>query len=239
MTAAGASLALHVRLGLTAPAVRMATAQLWRPAGLRERYLDYLVAMHGVIRASVPLMATAVRRCTEQIDDPVAIALAGYLLEHLAEESGHDTWLLADLDVAGRDPVAVAAGAPSPAVARLVGPQYYWIEHHHPVALLGYIAVLEGNQPPVWLAGQLGERTGLPSRAFRTLQRHAELDTGHRQELDRLLDQLPLQPRHRQAISLSALHTVDAFVQLLNQISAPAAPEPTAVDPDRLPERTP
>ena len=29
---------------------------------------------------------------------------------------------------------------PSPAVAALVGSQYYWLLHHHPVALLGFVA---------------------------------------------------------------------------------------------------
>ena len=36
---------------------------------------------------------------------------------------------------------------PPPSVAGLVGSQYYWILHHHPVAFLGYVALMEGYPP--------------------------------------------------------------------------------------------
>ena len=218
------SAVLRARLDLSAPALRAASALLWEPSpGLAERYLDYLEAMHGVIRASVPLMVAAIRRCSELPADSVAGALAPYLVGHVAEETGHDDWLLDDVLVAGRDPEAVRSGLPGPVIARLVGPQYYWIAHHHPVALLGYIAVLEGNAPPPGLARHLAERTGLPDAAFRTLHAHAVLDTGHRDELDALLDRLPLEPPHLEAVCLSALHTVDAFAHLLHRVSTRGA----------------
>ena len=38
--------------------------------------------------------------------------------------------------------VAIVATA-----AALVGAQYYWIRHVHPVALLGYVMLLEGYPP--------------------------------------------------------------------------------------------
>jgi hypothetical protein len=183
--------------------------------------------MHGVIRASVPLMTAAARRCAalaqpaEGEGDPVAGPLATYLGGHIAEETGHDDWLLADLRAAGRDPAAVLATPPGPAVARMVGAPYYWVEHHHPVALLGYIAVLEGNAPPPGLATVLERQTGLPAAAFRTLAAHADLDTGHTAGLDDLLDDLPLRPRHRTAVAVCALHTVDAFAALLDTLSGP------------------
>ena len=49
---------------------------------------------------------------------------------------------------------------PSPTVAALVGAQYYWIEHVHPVGLLGYVLLLEGWPPTPETVEELRRRTG-------------------------------------------------------------------------------
>ena len=85
---------------------------------------------------------------------------------------------------------------PSPSVAGLVGSQYYWIHHYHPVAFLGYVALMEGYPPTPELIDELIERSGHPREAFRTYLEHAELDPGHRDHLDRTLDSLPLEREH-------------------------------------------
>ncbi|MDQ2959366.1 MAG: iron-containing redox enzyme family protein, partial [Actinomycetota bacterium] len=138
-----------------------------------------------------------------------------YFPAHVVEELHHDEWLLQDLAVAGRDPQSVVSDQPSVVVARLVGPQYYWIRHHHPISLLGYIAVLEGNSPPDWLAARLAAGTGLPTAAFRTLHHHAIADLDHSAQFDAFLDSLPLRPEHQQAMAISALSTVLAFTDVL------------------------
>lgn len=217
------SAALRVKLSLVEPALHAATAALWRhePADLRPRYVAYLYEMYALVRASVPLMEQAARRCAQLADiDPTATPLARYLALHIAEELDHDTWLLEDLTAAGGDPVAAIDRLPSPIVADLAGAQYYWIEHHHPVALLGYIRVLEGNAPAPWLADRLAVRTGLPGAAFRTVREHAELDGGHLSDLDALLDALPLTPAQQTALAVSALRTADGITRLFSFLAA-------------------
>ncbi|MFE3630526.1 hypothetical protein [Streptomyces goshikiensis] len=93
---ATASLALRTKLTPTTTALTAATAALWRPDGLRQRYLRYLAAMHPLVRASVPLLERAAERCAE-LDDPGARHLAAYYTRHAEEERDHDTWLLEDL----------------------------------------------------------------------------------------------------------------------------------------------
>lgn len=217
------SAVLRCKLELAAPTLVRAMTALWQPAGLAERYLDYLHVMHAVIRASVPLMREAARACAE-LPDELGAPLGAYFAEHIIEELHHDEWLLADLAAAGRDPERIVSDQPSVAVARLVGPQYYWIRHHHPVGLLGYIAVLEGNPPPEWLAASLLERTGLPQAAFRTLHHHAIADLDHSAGFDTVLDELPLSAAHQQAIAVSALSTVEAFTDVLLRLTAGAHP---------------
>lgn len=216
------SAALRVKLALADPSVRAATTALWghEPAVLRPRYLAYLYEMHALIRASVPLMERAALRCAELAPgDPAAGPLGRYLERHIEQERGHDAWLLEDLAAAGGDPARAVGRLPSPIVAELAGAQYYWIEHHHPVALLGYIRVLEGNAPAPRLADRLAERTGLPDAAFRTVREHAELDGAHLTDLDDLLDALPLTPVQQTALAVSALRTAAGLNRLFSYLA--------------------
>ncbi|MFE5791420.1 iron-containing redox enzyme family protein [Streptomyces sp. NPDC056503] len=217
----------RARLALAEPALRHAAAGLWRPEGVRGRYLAYLRAMHAVIRASVPLLRLAAGRARALAGegDPLGGPLADHLERHALEEEGHDAWLLQDLAAAGEDPAGVLAAVPAPGAAALAGAQYYWIEHHHPVALLGYVSVLEGHAPEPGLVPYLAGRTGLPDAAFRTVRAHARLDTGHVAEVYALLDALPLTRAHESAVTVSALHTMDALTQLFVRLGrcVPAA----------------
>ncbi|WP_327265921.1 iron-containing redox enzyme family protein [Streptomyces sp. NBC_01232] len=212
---ATASFALRTKLAPTTTALRAATALLWRPEGLRQRYLRYLAAMHPLVRASVPLLERAAERCAE-LDDPAARSLAAYCTRHAEEERDHDAWLLDDLAAAGAGPAAV----PPPVVVELAGAQYYRIEHEHPVTLLGYMAVLEGNPPGPRLADRLIETTGLPDGAFRTLREHAELDGGHLDDLHRVLDALAPTAAQQTAVSVSALHTAHLLTRLFLSLAA-------------------
>lgn len=219
-----AGAALRARLALTEPAVRRATARLWHTTGLGARYAEYLAVMHGVVRASVPLMERAAARCGELgPHDPVAGPLERYFRAHAAEERGHDDWLLADLTALGGTPATVVAEQPPPSVARFVGAQYYWVEHHHPIALLGYIAVLESNAPAPRLADRIAA-AGVPDAALRTVREHAELDGEHTAALFTLLDALPLTPVLRSAVTTSAVHTVDGLTGLFARIERTPRP---------------
>lgn len=234
------SAALRTKLSLAEPALHRASAGLWAPGpDLADRYRRYLWAMHGVIRASVPLMELAALRSHALAGDPVADPFRRYLHRHIDEERDHDRWLLADAAHAGTDPGMFLATTPPPAVARLVGAQYYWIEHFHPVALVGYLIALEGNAPAAWLADRLTHRTGLPPAAFDTVRRHADLDGGHRDGLDRLLDRLPLTAGQLTAIAVSALHTVDATTELFVRIAAGPGDRADRAPAETVPGGTP
>lgn len=214
------------RIGLLLPRLVDAGDQLLEHRQVGELYPEYLFTSHCVIRASVPLMEAALARAQELAPtDPVAGALAPYLEEHIPEERDHDQWLLDDLEVLGRDRAAVLARPPSPTVAALVGAQYYWIFHYHPVGLLGYIAVFEGYPPSPAMIDGLIASTGYDRGAFRTMIAHAELDPGHRDELDRLLDELPVTPEQSTVIGLSAMFSVDAFARAIDEVVEEAAPE--------------
>lgn len=227
MNTSSASGRLRAILSLVEAGPHGATAALWRADRPRERYLAYLVTMHQVIRASVPLMERAADladRAAPCGADPLAAPSPGTCAptswrrrpRRLAaggpgrRRGGH----------AGRD-----LGRPPPDVAALTGAQYYWAEHHHPLALVGYIAVLEGHAPAARLGAALARRTRLPEAAFRTVQAHAQLDAGHVDDVYALLDSLPLTGRDEALLAVSALHTVDALTRIFVRLGrrAPAA----------------
>jgi hypothetical protein len=218
-TVTGESARLRRKLEVLLPLLVESGRRLWEHPRIRELYPDYLVTMHGVIRASVPLMERALDRSRELADrDAAAAGLAAYLEHHVDEERGHDDWLLEDLAALGRSREEVLAVPPSSAIAALVGAQYYWIEHYHPVALLGYIGLLEGYPPTIADVAALMERTGYPREAFRTVIRHAELDPLHRDDFDEALDGLPLPPKQSTLVAVSGLYTVRAFTRVFDDM---------------------
>ena len=127
---------------------------------------QYLATGYHLARAVVPLMETALGRARKlAADDPVAEGLAAYLERHIPEEMHSDEpggAMLDDLEALGVDRVALQSQLPPPKMAALIGAQYFWIFHYHPVALLGYIAVLEGYPPTTDLIEQIRARTRYP-----------------------------------------------------------------------------
>jgi hypothetical protein len=225
-----ASERLQQKLELVYPALRASSERIWSSPHVAQLYPVYLSTMHMVVRSAAPLLEAALERSRALAgDDPVAAGLVPYFAHHAPEERGHDQWLLEDLEALGADPTEPWRRIPSARVATLVGAQYYWIFHHHPVALLGHMAIVEGYPPQVGFSDRLRELTGYPEDAFRALARHERLDIRHRRELHEAIDGLPLDDEHEAAIGLSALHTVLAAIELFEEIEAavPAALELT------------
>lgn len=177
----------------------------------RELFPRYLAIGYHVSRPLVPLMQAALARARElPPSDAVAEGLAAYLERHIPEEmhAGEPGGaILDDLEALGVDIDTLRKKPPPPKIAALIGAQYYWIFHYHPVALLGYLE-LEAYHPQRRTLEELIEKTGLPRDGFRQLLLHAKLDVAHARELHHVLDSLPLEPHHEQLIGLSALQTV-------------------------------
>jgi heme oxygenase-like protein len=213
----GASARFRRKLELVVgPYAEACTALVLHPR-VRELWPEYIVLQHQIIRATVPLTRAALERA-RNLEDPLGPPLARYLELHVDEELGHDETLLDDLEPLGLPREEVLERMPSPAVASLVGAQYYWILHHNPVAFLGYVGVMEGYPPTEELVATLMERTGFPREAFRTFSEHGELDPGHRDHLDRTLDALPLTERHEQVVGASAIATVALATRALEEL---------------------
>ncbi|MEM6823722.1 MAG: iron-containing redox enzyme family protein [Pseudomonadota bacterium] len=220
------SVIMRRKMELTNGDMHEAFATFWARDDLAEVFPAFLVLLHQIMRASVPLMRTAAVVARERADgDLLCRALAEYYEKHCDEEKDHDLWTLNDLEASGFDRAAVLDTLPPANVAKMVGPQYYWLHHFHPVMLLGYIAVLEGSPPSSEHIDEIAQRTGLPEEAFRTYRFHGEVDPHHLADLDRTIDTLPLGRREMGLIGVSAAFTAAELAKCVAAISPSDAPK--------------
>ena len=194
--------------------------RFWSQPDLTERYPELLFHIHCVVRASVPAME-AVRRRAEELaaSDPVAAGVATYLSHHIPEELHHDDWLMDDIVALGAEREAVLARIPSSTAAALAGTLYYWALHVHPVAWMGYAAVIEGHPPSDQFLADTMKRTGIPAEGFRTYLKHARLDPHHSREMDEALDALPLTAEHTALIGVVAFQTMHDLTALFEGLT--------------------
>jgi pyrroloquinoline quinone (PQQ) biosynthesis protein C len=201
------------RLGHTA-------SLLWGHPQFPRIYREYIYQSHSIIRASVPLMQAAQQECAkpQHANDPVLQGFARYLHRHIPEETGHHLWILDDGEALGLDRRSILDRLPTESATQLVGVQYYWIHHFNPIALAGFIAVMEGSPDPVEFIEAIAARNSLPLKCFSSFLYHAKIDHRHRRDLDNLLDSLPLTPAHLELIGISSLRTMGMMTRILEDI---------------------
>ena len=217
---------LRRKIRLVSSEMRSAANAFWGHEHLADIYPEFLFKVYSISQAVVPMFMAA-RDCalTRHTDDAITPMLAEYLTTHAEEETGHDEWVLDDLQALGINRVDIIKRIPSASMASLLGAQYYWIWHSHPVAVLGYIAVIEGSPATIEQLEDSVKRTGHPSAAFGSSFKHARLDPIHRDDFNKFVDALPLTPAHSAMIGVSAFHTVNMIKNLFEEVieKAPAA----------------
>lgn len=207
----------------------VALDRFWSQADIAERYPELLFHIHCVVRATVPAMEVA-RKAAEARSgsDPVAAAVGAYLARHIPEELHHDDWLLDDIEALGVPRETVLRRIPPPTAADLIGSVYYWVQHAHPVAWIGYAAITEGHPPSGEFLREVMERTGLPRDGFRTYLKHAQLDPHHSREMYAALDAMPLKPEHSSLLGVVAFQTIHHLAALFNALTGSKLPHAAA-----------
>jgi hypothetical protein len=217
---------LWAKIRLAEGRLNTASHYFWTHPDLADMLPTFLVQLHRVMQGGLQLMRIARERASSLADDPVARIVAPYLDQHIVEEQDHDDWLLDDIGTLGISPEYVTQATPLPAVVSLLGAQYFWALHVHPVTVFGYLIVLEGNPPLTEQLEDIRKRTGFPATAFRCLIAHADNDPHHIADLNRTLDSMPLSDEQQKYIALSAFHTIDAVASVFEEILALHAASP-------------
>lgn len=187
-------------------------------AGLTGRitvadYVAYLTQAYHHVRHTVPLMQEARAR----LDHRPALVRA--LDEYIEEETGHEHWILEDIDAAGGDGRAVAASDPAPATAAMVDHAYRTIREGNPAAFFGMVYVLESTSIAMAShgAGAVQAALALPDDAFHYLTSHGALDQEHMVFFERLMNRID-DPDDQQAIIAMARDMFALFGGLFESI---------------------
>ena len=153
----------------------------------RDLYVAFLTQAHHHVRHTVPLMMALGARLPER-----HAWLQDAVLHYLAEEAGHDQWILNDIANAGGDRDAAAASQPAVATDAMVAYAYDTVMRRNPLGCFGMVHVLEGTSVALALraADRIQQALGLPSNAFSYLRSHGELDKEHVNDLAGILARL-------------------------------------------------
>ena len=212
----------HVRARLepVLPLANDAAASLRDHPRAVELFLGLLHLQHCIGRASVPLLRTAELEATRRAaaGDAVARGLIDYFRRHEHDECDLDA-LLDDYAALDRNPAEVLTQPPATAVAAMVGAVHYWVVHYHPVALVGYLAVMDGDPPTPALIDDLRDRAGVPATGKGPRRRGQDGRHHAGDDVWALLDTLPLTAPHLHVVTSSALHTVGREVVALGELA--------------------
>lgn len=195
-----------------------ATHTFWNHPDLPELLPRFLIQTHCLMRSGLTMMAVAIERAHHLPEDPVARDLASYLDVHLQEELGHDAWLLDDIRTLGFEEQDVVRAQPCAASVALVGSQYFWMMHVHPVAIMGYLILMEGYAPVVSQLEEIRVRSGAPESAFRCLRRHAEDDPAHLADLNCALDRMSLSIEQARAVGMCAFAAIEGLAAMFEEL---------------------
>ena len=142
----------------------------------RTRYVAFLRQAYHHVRHTVPLLEA----CGQRFGEGRA-ALRNAIAHYIAEETGHEQWILDDLRACGDDPDDARRAPPAPPTELMVAYVYDYIARIHPAGFFGMVHVLEGTSSALATraAQSIAAALALPPAAFTYLSSHGALDQEH------------------------------------------------------------
>lgn len=175
-----------------------------------HQYVAFLSQAYHHVRHTVPLLMACGSRLPTRLG-----WLRHATADYIAEEIGHEEWILSDIAACGADAAAVRASLPNACTEMMVAYAYHQIDRCNPVGFFGMVQVLEGTSVAIATAaaGGIGTALGLPEQAFSYLRSHGSLDVEHVGFFERLMDGLEAQD-DRDAV----LHCARRFYRLYGDV---------------------
>ena len=187
---------------LQAPVIKQAVAgQL-----SLNTYVAFLTQAYHHVKHTVPLLMACGARLPES-KEWVREAIA----EYIAEEKGHQEWILDDIRACGANAELARCATPNLPTELMVSYVYDLINRGNPMGFFGMVHVLEGTS--IALATQVAHTLqgslSLPSNAFSYLTSHGTLDIEHVEFFKHLMNRVD--DEHDQA---SIIHTARVVYRL-------------------------
>lgn len=181
----------------------------------RASYIAYLGEAYHHVKQTVPLMRAARARLQAAGKTMLVEALDDYI----AEETGHERWILNDIRQCGGNAEAVEKGEPHPATCAMVEAAYAFIEEVNPAGFFGMVYVLEGTSTLLASrgAGAVATALGLGPECFSYLNSHGALDLEHMRFFETLMNRLD-DPADRAAVIQFAKRMFGLFADMFRSI---------------------
>ena len=191
---------------LAAPAIQ----DCFAGRATREMYVAFLTQAYHHVKHTVPLLMACGSRLPARLD-----WLRNAVGEYISEETGHEQWVLDDIEAAGGDPQRVRQGRPNLATELMVSYAYDTITRGNPVGFFGMVFVLEGTSTALATdaAAAIRRTLGLPEAAVGYLVSHGSLDVSHMDFFRGLMDRLD-RDEDRDAV----VHTARAIFKLYGDV---------------------
>lgn len=180
-----------------------------------DRYRKLLLELYHVVWHFNPVCAAAASRLADSHRQ-----IRYHLYEHMHEESGHEQWVMNDLEAVGVTPQATTAHIPSPFTLTLNGYNYWTAERRHPCSVLGMLYALEVIASVYGgpFASAITESLMLDGeRGVSFIGSHASLDTKHIAELRKILNTLQ-DPDAQDAVVESTVVNFHHFTRIIEAV---------------------
>lgn len=157
-----------------------------------ERYRALLLELYHVVWHFNPVCAAAASRMGDPAHEELQ-PVRHFLYRHMHEESGHETWVLNDLEAIGVEPASTGQHLPSCDTLALNGYNFWAAERRHPASVLGMLYAMEVIASVYGgpFASAIRESLLLDGdRGVSFISSHATMDAQHMAELRVILNQL-------------------------------------------------
>jgi pyrroloquinoline quinone (PQQ) biosynthesis protein C len=180
-----------------------------------ERYRKLLLELYHVVWHFNPVCAAAASRVPDEQRE-----VRYFLYEHMHEESGHEQWVMNDLEAVGVSQTTIQSHEPSLHTLALTGYNYWAADRRHPCSVLGMMYTLEVIASVYGGPFSSAIRESLlfeGDRGVSFISSHAEMDAEHMAELRLLLNKVTADDA-KTAIVESTLFNFHHFTRLFEAI---------------------
>lgn len=180
-----------------------------------ERYRKLLLELYHLVWHFNPVCAAAASRVPDKLRQ-----VRYFLYEHMHEESGHEQWVMNDLEAVGVRQTALLAHQPALTTLALTGYNYWAADRRDPCSVLGMMYTLEVIASVY--GGTFAEaiRSSLlleGDRGVSFISSHATMDAEHMAELRQVLNTIE-DDAAREAIVESTLVNFHHFTRMFEAI---------------------
>jgi len=167
----------------------------------RSGYVTFLKDYYHFVKNAAPFYGAAASKIPT--DFP---RVRDWFFKSAYKEMGHDDFILRDLEFLGENPEKIKTSLPSPEMDALVGYNYYFMDKHHPVGVLGTAFVMGRLSTAYSLeaAEKIKTSLGLGDEGASFFFAHGHLDKEQPEDVGAVIESLADKKEIQQEILLNA-----------------------------------